>query len=58
MSVSGSLYHPDIDLAAQVAIWRDAVFAAGAHDNFTLAVLRFPSMDEAVQDQAEMPCYG
>ena len=45
-----ALYNPDIDLAAQVAIWRHAVFAAGAHDNFTLAVLRFPSMDEAVQD--------
>ena len=53
-----SLYNPDIDLAAQVAIWRDAVFAAGAHDNFTLAVLRFPSMDEAVQEQAEMRSDG
>jgi serine/threonine protein phosphatase PrpC len=48
-----ALYNPDIDLAAQVAIWRDAVFAAGAHDNFTLAVLRFPSMDEAVQDSGK-----
>lgn len=39
-----SLFQPGLEPADQVRVWREAVLAAGAPDNFSLILLRLTSV--------------
>lgn len=53
-----ALYDRRLDISAQVAIWREAVLAAGAFDNLTLAAIAYPPVDGTPPSEEEMARHG